>query len=433
MFCKKCGTIIDDDALFCENCGTAVKRAEAAAPAPVAQDPVVAAPVEAPAHEASVPVVEAAAEPVAAEPAAEITPPAAPVVGVPPQYLNQPVAKPKKGLLKWIIIAAVAVVAVIAIVAMLLGGGGSGGNSDAVYHEINFNNVAHFAYDDSRLYFISEYNDDAEETSVFSTDYNGINKKMICDNGDIIRIRVIDGKIYYLESLDEGYRIGVMNTDGSSQRSIISTEDFVDKYAIQDDKLYYLTDSKLHMCGLDGSGDQVLLEGASTFVMGKKALYYVNEGVITVFDLKKGSSSQLCKAEGATDLALDNNILYFACDSGLCSVDVKGDGTVTRIINDTELDTYAFYGDYIYYGQDYDDEEIEDFAYYLAEDEDDIWTYKLLFIGAGRLYQANRDGSNVHEVENTDDTIVFALFNYPEGLYYKMFAFSDTVNEVEFE
>ena len=72
---------------------------------------------------------------------------------------------------------------------------GSFGGSKNVYQEINFNNGAHFAYDDTRLYFIADYNADDEDESLYSTDYNGGHKTLIADAENIIRIRVIDGKI----------------------------------------------------------------------------------------------------------------------------------------------------------------------------------------------------------------------------------------------
>ena len=175
------------------------------------------------------------------------------------------------------------------------------------------------------------------------------------------------------------------------------------------------------------------MEGVSTFVAGDNVLYYADEEVIYAFDLKKEISTQLCKAEGAADLALKGNTLYFACDSGLNSVDVKGDGSVTRLIRDTELDSYVVYEDYIYYCHEFTTEEIEENAEYLADDSSEVLTYKLLFIGAGQLYRANLDGSDAQKVENTDDGVVFALYTSPAWLYYQLSAFSDNVSPVEFE
>ena len=407
MFCKRCGTNLPDDALFCENCGNPVRTVGQIPTAPV--EPVV-------------PVVEE-------RPAVNMPyQPSAPV------WQEPAPVKPKRSSAKWLIpvvIAAVAIVVAAAVAVILLLSGG-GGNSDSFYQEMNFNNVAYFAYDSNRLYFVAEYDDDAEDTSLYSTDHNGINKKLISDNANIIRIRVVDGKIYYQESGDQ-YSIGVMDTDGSNDRIIVTTENIMDKYAVSGDKLYYLTDNQLYVCDLSGGESELLVENVSTFVLGSKALYYAQEDVISSFDLNSRSSQQLSKAEGASDLALNGNILYFSCDSGLCTVDVKGDGSVTRLIRDTELDSYVVYGDHIYYCHEFTTDEIAEIAEYLADDSSEVLTYKLLFIGAGQLYRANLDGSDAQKVENTDDSIIFALYTFPKGMYYKMTAFSDNINAVEFE
>lgn len=76
-FCEKCGTSMEDEAVFCPNCGTAAApaveepapAAEEPAPAPIAEEPAPAPAVEEPTPEPAPVVEEPAPEPVAEEPA----------------------------------------------------------------------------------------------------------------------------------------------------------------------------------------------------------------------------------------------------------------------------------------------------------------------------------------------------------------------------
>ena len=133
MFCKNCGTALDDDALFCEKCGTAMRQA---------------APVE-------VPVEEIPTEPAVA------TAVLAPV--------EEAQKKSRKLPVKWLALGAALLVALIAA-ALLLGGSG-GAATDEIYHHLNYINSGDFAYDGERLYFISKYYDSDDEPSLYSTDY----------------------------------------------------------------------------------------------------------------------------------------------------------------------------------------------------------------------------------------------------------------------
>ena len=422
MFCKKCGMRLDDDALFCENCGIAINRAETIAAESVvtelgqehthAED-ITATEMELPVEAATVPVGEEA-------PAEDST-----------GHVEVGVSENKTKLIpKWVLLAGIVAVAII-VIAVIAGGRTS--NTDSFYNEMNFNNAARFAYDSSRLYFVGEYHENDEGSSVFSTDYKGVNKKLISDNDDISKIRVVDGNIYYYENGDEKYTLGVMNTDGSGNLAILELDEPISKYSVSGNQLYYLTDSGIFSCDLTGENITLLVEKADTFTLADGVIYYVYDDVITEYHIKKDSSTELCKSAGATDLAMNGSTLYFVCDNGLSCVDVKGDGTVTRMINDSDLDAYVFFDDYIYYNSTYESDEIVEMAEYLAEDSEDLTFWGLALIGTGDLYRANIDGSGVHEVEDTDDNLIFTLYTSPGGLYYKLSAWSDVIDKVEFD
>ena len=123
MFCKQCGTQLDDKALFCKNCGAKTENAQQ----PVQQ----AQPVQQPVQQAQ-PVYQQAVyqqpvqQPVYQQPVQQAQPAYAqqPVYQQP--YVQQAAPKKSNGKLIAIILAAVAVVAAIAVALVLLLGGGSG-------------------------------------------------------------------------------------------------------------------------------------------------------------------------------------------------------------------------------------------------------------------------------------------------------------------
>lgn len=385
-----------DDAQFCEQCGTAVTR----------QGTV------------------QAANGITTETERTPVPEAAPAQGG---------TRPRKTAGKKLAIlgAAGALIIIAAVVCLSLFTGGQGGSASP-YQDANLNNGGFFAYDDSRLYFIADYNESDTKKSLYSTDYSGNQKTLLASATDIIRIRAIDGKLYYQESNDL-YSIGEMTTDGKNKRTIVEFEHIAEKYNVANGQLYYLTDSKLHVCSLSGENDRILAENARAFVLHGDSVYYATEDEIYSFDLKNDQKAPLCKASKASDLVIaDKDLYYMVADDGLYRVPLKGDGTSTQIIQDSSIARYTFYGNDIYYIQEIGDDAREALAAYMSSSDDDAYLYEIALIGCGSIYQTSNSGGRGSAVDS-DQAFVFSLFTSPDGLYCKTSAFSDSIEKVQLE
>lgn len=403
MFCKNCGAQLDDDAKFCERCGTVIKRIVSES---AAQNMNVSDLTESETTESAENVQN-----------------------------NRMHEQPKKKPQKKMIVGAVAAVFVLVIGLLLSGalGNGSNGNASNIYHEANFNNGAQFAYDNNRLYIVGLYNEDDEETVLYSTDYKGVNRKIISDDPDISSIRLVDGKIYYKTSGDDEYTIGVMKTDGSERTTIITSSESIGRYDVYKDNLYYLQDSDIHSCTTGGENDTVIIESAETFTLCNGYFYYVDESdVISSYRIKNGETKEICKASGASRLSVDGNTLYFVCDTGLSSVMIDGDGKITKIVRDEELTNYVFYDGQIYYNHQFTKEEREAIVEYLADSSSDELSYTLALIGAGTLYVADVSGGDGTSVDS-DQIFVYSLYSYPNGMYCQVTVWSDTVEPIELD
>lgn len=388
MFCRNCGAKLEDDAQFCENCGTVVKK-----------------------------------QPQKTEEQS-------------PAAVEEPKSEEKKRSGKTTGILAAVIVAVIAVAAIF---GLKGGTEKAwtdVYRESNFHTDGGFAYDDERLYFVAKFNDEDEEKSLYSTDYNGVNKKLISSDHEIGRIRVMDGKIYYNKnnSDSEEYSLGVMNADGSEAETLVDLTENCVNFSVRDGKLYYAAEEKLHAYDLGTGSDQVLMEDVNQFTFGEENIFFTaSDDVVRACDLKGGSIMELCTAPGASMLVADEDRLYFKCDTGINSVPIKEKGAMTKLVEDDSVFSYVFYQDRIYYTSMFDSDELVSLGTLLAEQDNanlSAKEYAYLMVGAGPVYYIEKTGGTPVKVD-ASPFAVFSIYNSPQGLYQKISILSEIIEPLE--
>lgn len=391
MFCNKCGARIDDDADFCTRCGTKVKKVNGTEE-----------------------VQENKQVEIEQNNESEIT------VGV---------KTPPKSKVKKIAIGVITIILLALILLFFINKRSSVGLIDG-RQDINFNNGARFAYDNSKLYFIGTYNDNDSETSVYSTSYNGTDKTLISNDENIIRIRLVNNTILYLKSNGETYTVGQINTDGSDEKEIIELSNIPDKYDGNGNTLFYLIDSELHKCNWQGGEDEIISSSVDTFTFNGEKIYYASKGSIYQYDIAKKEILELCKAKEADELAVVDGLLYFSNNEGLYNIPVNGKAPVSCVVKDEALSKYVICDDEIYYKQELATEDIAALAKYFAEDEDEILEYGLIMISVGKICRVNKNGGN-GEVIEAEQLLIHDLYEYPKGLYCRVSAFSNQAEKVE--
>ncbi len=391
MFCNKCGTRIDDDANFCTSCGAKVKKVNGTEE-----------------------VQENKQVEIEQNNESEITVMA---------------ETPKRSKAKKIVIGVIAVILLVSISLLFINKRSSIDLVDG-RQDINFNNGARFAYDNSKLYFIGTYNDNDSETSVYSTTYNGTDKTLISADENIVRIRLVNNTILYLKSNDETYTVGQINTDGSEEKEIIELPNIPEKYDGDGNTLFYLMDSELHKCNWQGEENEIISSSVDTFTFNGKKIYYASNGTIYQYDIVEKESLELCKDKEPDELAVVDGLLYFSNNEGLYSVPVNGKAPVSCVVKDEALTKYVVCDNEIYYKRELSAEDTAALAKYLAEDEDEILGYGLAMICVGQICRADKNGGN-GEVIETEQLLIYDLYEYPEGLYCRISAFSNQTEKVE--
>lgn len=303
---------------------------------------------------------------------------------------------------------------------------------DDFYSTINFNNGGRFAYDSKNLYIIGLFNESDDESTLYVTDYNGKNKKQISKREDITRIRLEKNKIYYYSVGDDVYTIGCMNKKGKNDKTIISLEKSVSSFDVSGGKLYYLSDSKLNQCSLNGEDNKILIEGIDDFVVDGKTVYYEVDDDVYAYNLKKRSKEKLVDSENVSSLALKGNQLYFKSEKGLMCLNVKTNEAST-VIKEDNLSSYVFYKDKIYYKDMWESKTLDTLAKMQAGgDSNNVVIYKILLAGCGPIKSAPTSGGDGDYLENIGAS-VFELYVCPNGIYQRLSLVSQEISKSEID
>ena len=398
MFCKNCGSKLDDDAVFCEKCGTAIKRT---ASLDSAKDSI---------------AQESSSNNQISNESANENPTAT-------------VAKPKSRR----IIALVAALAVIVFVAIFFALNKSTFGVSDPRVESNFNSGGKLAFDDKALYFIGLYDENDSETCVYSTSYTGTNKSLVSSNPNISRIRIANGKILYATYEDDTYKIGLMGKDGSDDNILVEltndSDNYLNDFSASDTTLYYLYNDELRMRPMNDGEDTLLLDNVEDFILAGDTIYYATESSIFSYNIKKAESVEICSSE-AYNLVLCDEKIYFKNDNGIYRVSLTGKESAELIVKDSKVGNFVIDGDNIYYLQTLETDEITELAKYI--DEDEYFTYALAMIGSGQIKRVPKAGGPAESVDS-NQSLSTALFVYPDGMYSRTSIFSDTLSLVEFE
>lgn len=398
MFCKNCGSKLDDDAVFCEKCGTAIKRT---ASLDFAKD--------------STTQESSSSNQISNELTNENS--------------TVAVTKPKNRRIIALVVALTVIVAAVIFFAL----NKSTFDVSDPRAESNFNNGGKLAFDDKALYFIGLYEENDSETCVYSTSYTGTNKALVSSNPNISRIRIVNGKILYATYEDDTYKIGLMEKDGSEDTVLVEltndSDNYLNDFSASDTTLYYLYNDELRMRPMSDGEDSLLLDNVEDFILVGDTIYYATESSIFSYNIKKAESVEICSSKAYNLVLCDENI-YFKNDNGIYRVSLTGKESAELIVKDSKVGNFVIDGDNIYYLQTLETDEITELAKYI--DEDEYFTYALAMIGSGQIKRVPKSGGPAESVDS-NQPLSTALFVYPDGMYSRTSIFSDTLSLVEFE
>ena len=334
----------------------------------------------------------------------------------------------KKGTPLVIIAACIVIVAVIAAAA-LMGGQEKPLIKADLMSQNNFNNGAIFAYDDSHLYFVADYEGESLENDLYSTDYDGNSKKLLFSDGYVRKVRVTDGKVVFTytdkEDSDHFY-IGMINPDGTEAVTITDLKAEITDYDLNGKELLYLADEELHSCSLDGSNDKVLLSGVKKFVNAGSMLYYASSDGAYSYTRKKEKSTKLFDGE-ISELCCGDGRFYFRRDDAYFLTDTEGNEK--KLVDDKLVHFMLFKGEYIYFIRMFDKGKLDVLLGQGWEDTDSKY-----LVGVGTPIRIPKEGGALEDLgdKSKEDIIVgTTIFGYPDGMYTRGTIVLNTLTPVE--
>ena len=403
MFCKNCGAVLEDDAVFCEKCGTKIKRGTISN-------------VSGCEHQ------EANNDSLLQD------------------YRPRPIKVKKKRHTALIVIIVIIIILLVLAAAFvgvlhfkpdLLNLSAFGSKVDPCA-ECNFNNGGHMAYDDSRLYFIGLYNEDDDDKCLYSTSYSGDDKIILSENQDITKIRIINNEIFYQILTDDTESICIMGKDGSNDSIIIQFEN-TDEYKIEDfdatdTTLYYSRGNELRRCNLDGSDDTLVVPGAIEFVLVDNMIYYNTEEGIFSYNTKTKVTDSICYFD-AKYLVYDEGKIYFSNDTGLYYVDASGEDITRQLETYDKENKYTFYDGNIYYIKQFSQDEYSELISQMDPTGSNTLGWYLYLLGTGKIMQLPKSGG-IAKATMTYQLCAYSLYTYPGGLYSSSSFLDDSFSDV---
>ena len=346
--------------------------------------------------------------------------------GMPQNPPNTPAKKKGKPL---VIIAACIVIAAVIAAAALMGGQEKPLIKADLMSQNNFNNGAIFAYDDSHLYFVADYEGESLENDLYSTDYDGNSKKLLFSDGYVRKVRVTDGKVVFTytdkEDSDHFY-IGMIDPDGAEAVTITDLEAEITDYDLNGKELLYLADEELHSCSLDGSNDKVLLSGVKKFVNAGSMLYYASSDGVYSYTRKKEKSTKLFDGE-ISELCCGDGRFYFRRDDAYFLTDTEGNEK--KLVDDKLVHFMLFKGEYIYFIRMFDKGKLDVLLGQGWEDTDSKY-----LVGVGTPIRIPKEGGALEDLgdKSKEDIIVgTTIFGYPDGMYTRGTIVLNTLTPVE--